>query len=273
MSKNKIPDQVGKRYNKLTIIKRVDDKPYGNQGRVRAMFLCRCDCGVIKEIDWDSLKRGATVSCGCHKNKISGDRFKTHELSNTPEYISWKNMKARCYNKSNTSYKNYGGRGITVCDSWLNSFENFYRDMGEKPSPELSLERRDVNGNYERSNCYWATNTVQANNKTNNIYIEFNGVCKTLSEWSLSTGLPYDVLKRRKSRGWSVEDLLTKPVKALKKYTYLNKTLTLHEWAEELKLKYTTLQSRLYRGWPVERAFKSELESTSKKNLLTTPKI
>lgn len=261
----RIPDQAGKRYGNLTIIKRIEDKPYGKQGRVKAMFLCQCDCGIIKEIDWDSLKRGATISCGCHKNKIAGDRFKTHGLSNTPEYVSWKNMKSRCYNKNNISYKNYGGRGITVCDSWLTSFENFYKDMGEKPSPELSLERSNVNGNYECDNCYWATVFIQSNNKTNNVHIEFDGEGKTLREWASSTGISYNVLKRRRLRGWSIKDLLTKPVKSPKKYTYLNKTLTLHEWAEELKLEYTTLQSRLYRGWAIERAFKSELEVVPKK--------
>jgi hypothetical protein len=125
---------------------------------------CHCDCGTIREV-WDfSLIRGQSVSCGCFQKQRTIEVQTTHSMSKSKEYRKWLSMKQRCYNQKHTSYPNYGGRGIAVCDSWKNSFENFYADMGPCPSG-LELDRIYVNGNYEPGNCRWATDSEQSNNK------------------------------------------------------------------------------------------------------------
>lgn len=101
------------------------------------------------------------------------------------EFYSWCNMRRRCYEITNDRYHRYGGRGIIVCDRWLNSFENFFADMGEKPSQKHSIEREDNDGNYEPSNCYWGTKKEQANNRSSNVFIEHNGIVKTITDWEL----------------------------------------------------------------------------------------
>ena len=147
---------VGKKYNGLTVLRyhgRIDGRHY---------FACICGCGRESIVQKDNLK--VIKSCGC-----ANKRNNTHGLTYTSEYRAWQDMKHRCYNLNDSCYKDYGDRGITVWDRWLNSFENFYEDMGPKPSPELSLDRRNNDGNYAPENCRWATDKQQANNKRNNI--------------------------------------------------------------------------------------------------------
>lgn len=128
-----------------------------------------CDCGAVKWVKSQSLKNGKTVSCGCLKNEKAGDRIRTHGLSKSPEYHVYKGIKKRCYNSSSKSYEDYGGRGIEVCDRWLEpngqGFLNFLEDMGERPSTEHSIERNNVNGNYSPDNCYWTTKSQQCFNQ------------------------------------------------------------------------------------------------------------
>jgi len=129
-------------------------------------WLCACECGKDKAIYSYDLKSGHTKSCGCLRQETTGNKLKTHGLSNKiPEYESWKGMKKRCANPKDKEYRNYGDRGIKVCDRWLNSFKSFYADMGSKPSPSHSIDRIDVDGNYEPSNCRWATPKQQRNNQ------------------------------------------------------------------------------------------------------------
>lgn len=146
-------------FGRLTVIERV-----GNDIRNQAVWACQCSCGNIVTVCGAKLRSGHTKSCGClHKKTLSALR-KTHGMSGTPEYNSWNSMKDRCRNKDNQDFKNYGGRGITVCDRWLNSFENFFADMGPKPSPNHSIDRKDNDGNYYPGNCKWSTILEQANN-------------------------------------------------------------------------------------------------------------
>lgn len=132
----------------------------------------------------------------------------THQKTGTKEYNSWKGAKERCLNKSNKAYQKYGGRGIKICDRWSKSFLDFLKDMGNAPSKNHSLDRRNNNGNYCPENCRWATKKQQANNTRWNRVIVFKGVKKNLIQWSEITGIKYVTLKHRLNRGWSIEKAL-----------------------------------------------------------------
>lgn len=139
-------------------------------------------------------------------------RLERHGMIRSPEYFSWKNAKARCNDPDQSAYEHYGGRGIRMCQRWTDSFVAFYRDMGPRPSPRHSLDRIDFNGNYEPSNCRWATMKEQANNTRYVRWITFNGQTKTLSEWAASAGCSVQALHRRLDiHHWPLERALTTP--------------------------------------------------------------
>jgi hypothetical protein len=161
----------GEKFNRLTIIQEIEKhiKPSGEKIR---MFECLCDCGNIKKVSLSDLRSNNTKSCGClNLENLKNSSIKhSHWINGNPtsEYNSYQALKQRCYNKNRKNYFNYGGRGIKVCDRWLNSFINFLEDMGPKPNNKYSIDRIDVNGNYEPSNCRWSTQKEQQNNKRNN---------------------------------------------------------------------------------------------------------
>jgi hypothetical protein len=126
---------------------------------------CRCACGKTALVTSGNLRRGTSLSCGCLQQELARTRHTTHgEAQKTPEYIAWDNMKARCSNPKHKRFKDWGGRGIKVCERWL-VYANFLADMGRKPDPSLSIERSDNDGDYEPNNCYWATTTEQSRNR------------------------------------------------------------------------------------------------------------
>jgi hypothetical protein len=161
------------------------------------------------------LIKGVSVSCGCFQQEQLLKANTTHGMSKTPEFQVWAQMIDRCTNPNNRSFDHYGGRGIAVCDLWLNSFSNFIADMGRRPSPKHSLERRSNNGNYEPGNCYWATRLEQARNTSRTRKIVAQGEAKTLAEWAYFTGLPQEVIRGRLRRGWCAERALTEPQKGV----------------------------------------------------------
>jgi hypothetical protein len=195
--------RTGSTFGRLTVIERCAiSKP--------KKWICRCECGKESLVFDSNLLRGHTTSCGCRQTEI----MISHGQSKTKEYRAWIAMRTRCYNTKTPYYKDYGGRGITVCERW-NSFELFLADMGPRPSDGSSVERRNVNGNYEPSNCYWATDKTQARNRRGTIYVSVGGEDISLAEASEKSGINYRTAHHRIFRGgWSVADALSKPAES-----------------------------------------------------------
>lgn len=179
----------------------------GRDNRGEVLWRCKCDCGnTIIALSSNLRRNNHTMSCGCYKKEILKTVNKTHGMSKSSIYSIWCAMKRRCYQEKSKDYTDYGARGITVCDEWKNNFENFYewaiRNGYEKG---LSIDRINVNGNYEPSNCRWATLKEQANNKRNNHLIEYNGEAHTMKEWSEILGINYYTLHSRLRNNWTIE--------------------------------------------------------------------
>lgn len=193
-------DRVGERWNNLTIIKfdRADKK---KQGGYRHYWLCKCICGNIKSIVYGNLQSNITKSCGCLKSKLISNATTLHGYAKkdkvSSEFKSWSGMIYRCYNPNSESYKYYGGRGITICDRWLNSFQNFIDDMKFKPDKTYTIDRINNNGNYELINCKWATKLEQNNNQsTNKVVVDIitNKEYSSISEAARSINMKRDTL-------------------------------------------------------------------------------
>jgi hypothetical protein len=203
-----LKDITGLRFGRLVVLNRV---PSVKNSR----WLCLCDCGQEKEVSAPGLKTGQIKSCGCLNKELASIRNSKHghtkNYTPTKAYISWCNMKRRCFDQSNKRFNRYGGRGITVCDRWVNSFENFIEDMGEPPVGH-SLERIDNNGNYCPENCRWASRSDQMKNRRNAVLITYNGKTQNLVDWANETGLKPDTIAARLNLyKWSVEKALTIP--------------------------------------------------------------
>jgi len=182
-------DLTGKQFGRLTVIEASQNKTAA-RGMI---WLCKCDCGTIKEIAARSLITGMTVSCGCYNKEVILAKNTKHGYHGTPTYKSWDKMIQRCSNPKSEGYELYGGRGITVCDEWKD-FANFISDMGERPSNLHSIDRIDTNGNYKKENCRWATSFIQANNTRRNTKIEYNGHVYTIAELARIYNVKYDTL-------------------------------------------------------------------------------
>lgn len=189
---------LGSSFNRLTVI---GIAPRRQKNRPR--YYCECKCGKHVDVDHYHLTSGHTKSCGCAKLEIATTRLTTHGHSKSPEYKSWCELRGRCLNSKNARFSYYGGRGITVCQRW-SSFENFYSDMGNRPTPAHSIERLDVNGNYEPSNCCWATPKEQQSNRRDTRKVLFRGELCSITEWSRRLGIPQSTLHR-----WLVRKSLT----------------------------------------------------------------
>lgn len=156
----KLIDLTGQKFNRWLVIKRAE-----NNNQNKPTWFCRCKCGTERNVSASSIRMGITKSCGCLQKENLQKMSKTHGKSKYPEYTVWLNIIARCYNEKSDYYHDYGGRGISLCDIWRNDFSLFYKDMGARPSSKHSIDRIDVNGNYEPNNCRWATATEQGWNK------------------------------------------------------------------------------------------------------------
>lgn len=167
---------------------------------------CICDCGKTNGVRSDHLRQKKIQSCGC----LLKEANTKHGMAESPEYVIWCAIIQRCFNKNNRKYSLYGSRGITMSESWRNSFLDFYADMGPKPGPQYSIDRINVNGNYEAGNCRWATNKEQCLNTRRNIRVTHVGKSLTVDEWSSKTGIHRNTITHRLNRGLPSELVLSK---------------------------------------------------------------
>lgn len=248
-SELKTENLVGLKFNKLTVIKKIGRNNYG-----KTEWLCKCDCGKETITTGNNLKSGNTKSCGCHNLEQIIKRNTKHNLRYTRIYQTWLSIKRRCYNKNFKEYHNYGGRGIVVCSEWLDDFMNFYNwGMSNGYKENLSIDRINVNGNYEPSNCRWATLKEQANNKTTNHFITYKGITKTITQWAEFFNIDKRLLQDRiKKLKWDFEKAVKTPTdeyknRANKLIYYNGEYKTKEEWIRTLHIHPSTFYRRLKR--------------------------
>lgn len=206
----------GQKFGRLTIIgfEKIP-KTWGGTTTYFWNWICQCDCGTIVSVNPQVVKRGQSQSCGCLKLEKTVEYNKKAKVKHggryTRLYSAWRGMKQRCYSPTNKNYDHWGGRGIKVCDEWCNDFAAFEKWAMESGWKEgLTLDRIDVNGNYEPSNCRWSDWKTQARNRTTSVYYTINGETKTLIEWAEQYEIPYGtVYQRLHNYGWDIERALS----------------------------------------------------------------
>lgn len=186
------------RFGRLVVVRFLERR------RKESYWICQCDCGNTSEIPGGNLGR-TTNSCGCYRREAQSAKTKKHGMDGTKEYRAWAAMKGRCLNSSHKSFPNYGGRGISVCAQWIDSFETFYRDMGQS-KPGDSIERKDSNGNYEPANCLWIPIALQSRNRRGVRLYDFHSESLTIAEIATKIGIPRNTaayhIERGRSASW-----------------------------------------------------------------------
>lgn len=232
---------VGKKFGRLTVIAAGPRCPY----HPNTAWICRCDCGNTIRIFRARLMSG-NVSCGCARHR--------HGKCGTSVYNRWCEIIARCTRPKCTSYRNYGKRGITVCDKWRN-FENFYTDMGDPPTAQHSIDRIDNNGPYSPENCRWATRAEQQRNTRRNHIIVFNGESLCIGDWCVRFNLNRNTLQKRLKDGWKIEKALKTPQPRNpnhgRKIEFNGEAHTAAEWSRKIGVPRKVIERRMRDGWPV----------------------
>lgn len=248
--KSRAIDMTGQRYGSATAVRSVG---LTSDGKYKWLFLC--DCGNEFEANGAKFRSGEATTCqSCAKERVRLSRT-THGMGKTVEYRTWTHIKSRCYNSNVPEYADYGGRGISVCSRWLESFENFLHDMGPRPSGRMTIDRYpDNDGNYEPGNCRWATYTQQANNTRANRKITINGDTKNMAEWAKEFGLRTENVFKRLKRGKSGESILKKSWEA-DVFDFNGVSASIPEWSAITGIKKATLYWRINTNhWPIEKA-------------------
>lgn len=207
---NKRRDLTGQRFGMLTAISEVSERKDG-----KVMWLCKCDCGKLHITPGTRLLNDKVHSCGCLRYKRAAESLTKHGKRHSRLYSIWTNMRNRCYLESSTEYKRYGARGIRVCDEWRDNFQTFYDwAMANGYQDNLTLDRIENNGNYEPSNCRWATSKEQGRNTRRTRYLTHNGKTQCIADWAEETGLSQSLIRQRIEKlQWSIEKTLTTPAK------------------------------------------------------------
>lgn len=199
--------EIGERVHRLVVV--AADRPSA-RGEKRVVVLC--DCGAQKSMSLSHFRGGTVVSCGCYnaeRTVLINKARATHGKTGTTEFRIWEGMKARCSNPRHAFYRYYGGRGITVCDRWLCSFDNFLSDMGPRPSRDYTLDRINNDGDYEPNNCRWATKEQQNSNRRSSHFLIVGDTQLTISQWSMRTGLTRATITSRLKRGLAPEQAVS----------------------------------------------------------------
>jgi len=207
-----IKDLTGQKFNKLTVVGFAERRVSGKY--FKYLWHCVCDCGGTNIVDRSNLKSGSVSSCGCNQWQE-----KESAMCRVPEYAVWRSMLQRCSGSNNLSKnsKRYTELGITISEEWKNSFHSFLKDMGSKPSKEYTIERVNNSCGYSKDNCIWATQKTQANNRSTNLRLTYEGVTKTLSEWSDLYNLRSNTLRARIFvYGWDIHKALHEPIRGTK---------------------------------------------------------
>jgi len=200
-------DLTGFKFERLTVVKQVESMPCGKNNEKKSAFLCLCDCRAMLVVLGNSLVKGNTKSCGCLRDDLLKARSQS-KVSGKKSYRAWQSMLNRCRNPKVNGYCNYGGRGISVCDRWK-IYTNFIEDMGE-PLDGQSIDRINVDGNYEPANCRWASGYIQSRNKRDNRVITHKGEAKILKDWATALNIDQSSLRERLEK-WTIEEALTTP--------------------------------------------------------------
>lgn len=236
-------DLSGKRFGRLEVIEIDESKRI----KYKTFWICKCDCGNTKSIDGNHLTRGETKSCGCkRRERFLLERHTEYtDLHKENKRLSsiWRGMRNRCYYESNLQYKDYGGRGIKICEEWTGEpgFANFVKwskNNGYKDG--LEIDRINVDGNYEPNNCRWATHKEQQNNRKNNVYIAYNGETKTLTEWCEKLGLKYSLISHRLNN-LGLPFSIAISMDGLPKVEYGGKVVSIRRLAQMKRVDYKTL--------------------------------
>jgi hypothetical protein len=202
----KAKDLTGQKFDRLTVIER----DFSRKGT--AFWLCLCECGAVTSSASGHLISGRKRSCGCYKKEVTTYKNTTHGMADTPEYNTWCLIKKRCYDKNCRKYLGYGGRGIFMYEPWITDFQAFYDHIGRKPSGSFSIDRIINSRGYFPGNIRWATPKEQGNNTRNNVNLTYLGKTQTIAQWAVETCLPYEAIRKRLERNWSVERALTEPL-------------------------------------------------------------
>lgn len=253
-------DLTGQKFGKWSVIEKAKS-PDGYEHQ--QFWRCVCECGTEHIRKGSQLRYAERKGC---KQSCQRCAATNHGMTGSSEFMIWNQMRDRCRRPAHHAFHRYGGRGISVCERW-ESFENFFKDMGARPSSEHSLDRIDNNADYSPENCRWTTAKTQSRNQERTVLLTHMGKTQCIMDWAIETGLSHAAISMRiKTLGWSVAEALSTPAgkpcnwrgtrhKDAKQYEYNGNKCTLHEWSQILNVSVSALQTRISRGWSTDRVF------------------
>ena len=199
-------------------------------GQTTTYYLCRCECGVERPVNSSALRRGKSISCGCYQREVARNRWTIHGLNDHPLRSHYHAMKSRCYDTRNMGYPNYGGRGVKICQEWLDSYPAFVEwALNSGWAEGLTIDRIDVNGDYSPDNCRWITRAEQSHNTRRNKFYTYQGQTKTLTQWSRDLKIPYERLRGRLRKcGCTFEEAVKMEEAYVSHHDLLNTNISTH---------------------------------------------
>ena len=247
----KFVDLHGHRFGRLVVLERAGTAKGGS-----AIWRCLCDCGKFSKVNGNSLRSGSTLSCGCLGAERRFCASYKHGSIGTRLYRIWSGMIERCHNPNNRNYKNYGSRGIIVCNEWRLDFTAFQTwALANGYQDDLTIDRKENDGPYSPQNCRWISLKEQQNHKRDNRLLTFNGETHNITEWAKITGINRGTISSRLDLGWSAEKIFSaKPQKKII-IIFNGESHSISEWSRITGINIQTIHSRLKRGWPVENLF------------------